>query len=68
LLSGDGVHFRVARIVRRAEISRLLCCWVITVDKLTVTGVLQKRKLPGRVCATGFSESDVVALIVGKTE
>ncbi len=58
----------VARIIRRAEAARRLSCSLRTVDKLGVTGVLPKRKLPGRVRAAGFLESDVAALIGGREE
>jgi hypothetical protein len=56
---------RTERIVRRAEAARRLSCSLRTVDKLAASGVLAKRKLPGRVRATGFLESDLVALLVG---
>ena len=55
----------VARIIRRAETAERLSCSLRTVDKLAATGVLKKRKLPGRVRASGFLESDVTALIAG---
>ena len=54
---------RVARIIRRAEVAQRLSCSLRTVDGLAATGVLKKRKLPGRVRASGFLESDVAALI-----
>jgi hypothetical protein len=54
---------RVARIIRRGEAADRLSCSLRTVDKLAATGVLKKRKLPGRVRASGFLESEVAALI-----
>ena len=56
---------RVARIIRRREAAERLSCSLRTIDKLAATGVLRKRKLPGRVRASGFLESDLVALLVG---
>lgn len=58
---------RVARIVRRAEAARRLSCSLRTVDKLAASGVLPKRKLPGRVRASGFLEDDLNAVIAGMT-
>ncbi len=34
-----------------------------TIDKLAASGALPKRKLPGRVRASGFLETDLVALM-----
>lgn len=55
----------VVRIIRRREAAQRLSCSLRTIDKLAATGVLRKRKLPGRVRASGFLESDLVALLVG---
>jgi len=57
---------RVAKIIRRREVAERLSCSLRSVDKLASTGVLHKRKLPGRVRASGFLESDVAALIEGR--
>lgn len=54
------------RLIRRVEVARRLSCSLRTVDKLAVNGVLAKRKLPGRVRASGFLASDVDALVSGK--
>lgn len=51
------------RLVRRAEVARRLSCSLRTVDKLAASGVLAKRKLPGRLRASGFLASDVDTLI-----
>lgn len=59
---------RVARLIRRAEVAERMACSLRTVDKLAATGVLKKRKLPGRVRASGFLESDVAALIAGQSQ
>jgi hypothetical protein len=55
----------VPRLMRRAEVARRLACSLRTVDKLAASGVIQKRKLPNRRRASGFLESDVIALISG---
>jgi hypothetical protein len=52
------------RLVRRAEVARRLSCSLRTVDKLAASGALAKRKLPGRLRASGFLASDVDSLIV----
>jgi hypothetical protein len=51
------------RLVRRAEVARRLSCSLRMVDKLAASGVLAKRKLPGRLRASGFLASDVDNLI-----
>ena len=53
-----------ARIIRRIEAARRLSCSLRTIDSLASSGVLQKRKLPGRVRASGFLASDVEDLIL----
>ena len=53
------------RLLRRAETARRLSRSLRFVDKLAASGVLAKRKLPGRVRASGFLASDVDALIQG---
>ena len=53
----------VARILRRGEVAKRLSCSLRTVDKLAASGVLPKRKLPGRQRAAGFLESDLSALL-----
>jgi hypothetical protein len=50
-------------LIRRAETARRLSCSLRTVDKLAASGVLAKRKLPGRMRASGFLASDVDSLI-----
>jgi hypothetical protein len=54
------------RIIRRIEAARRLSCSLRTVDKLAETGALKRRKLPGRVRASGFLASDLDALIVAE--
>ena len=51
------------RLIRRAEAARLLSCSLRTIDLLTVRGVLSKRTFAGRSRASGFIESEVVAMI-----
>jgi predicted DNA-binding transcriptional regulator AlpA len=52
------------RLIRRAEVARRLSCGLRTVDKLAASGVLAKRKSPGRVRASGFLASDVDGMIL----
>jgi hypothetical protein len=54
-----------SRLVRRAEVARQMSRSLRFVDLLAASGVLKKRKLPGRVRASGFLASDVAALIEG---
>jgi hypothetical protein len=56
-----------ARLIRRAEAARRLSRSIRTVDKLAASGVLQKRKLPGRLKASGFLESDLETLILASS-
>lgn len=57
----------VARIIRRAEAARRLSCSLRLVDRLAKDGILPKRKLPGRIRASGFLESDLVALVTANS-
>lgn len=57
----------IARLVRRSEAAKMLSCSLRMIDKLAATGVLTKRKLPGRKYAAGFLESDIITLITGDT-
>lgn len=52
-------------LIRRIEVAHRLSCSLRTVDKLAAAGVLRKRKFPGRIRASGFLESDIVALLTG---
>jgi len=52
-----------ARLIRRAEVANRLSVSLRTVDKLPVA----KFKLPGRKRAAGFLESDINALLAGKS-
>ncbi len=61
----DQLSERVPRLIRRAEVARLMSCSLRTVDKLAATGILPKKKLPGRARAAGFLETDVIALLTG---
>jgi len=56
------------RLVRRAEVARRLPCSLRTVDKLATSGILAKRKLPGRLRASGFLGSDVDGLILAENQ
>ena len=53
------------RLIRRTEVARKLSRSLRFVDKLAAAGILAKRKLPGRMRASGFLASDVDALIQG---
>lgn len=56
------------RLIRRAEAARRLACSLRLIDRLAATGVLPKRRLPGRVRASGFLETDINALLEAKAE
>ena len=51
------------RLLRRAEVARLLSRTTRSVDHLARDGVLKRVSLPGRSRAAGFRESDVLDLI-----
>ena len=51
------------RIIHRLEAAQRLSCSTRTLDKLAAAGVLPRRKLPGRVRASGFLANDVDVLI-----
>lgn len=55
----------VNRLLRRAEVARRLGGSLRLVDRLCAAGALTKRKLPGRVRASGILEHEVEALIAG---
>ena len=54
------------RLVRRAVVANRMSISLRSVDKLAASGVLPRRKLPGRIRASGFLASDVDALVSGK--
>lgn len=54
------------RLVRRKEASQTLSVSLRMIDKLSASGVLTKRVLPGRTRGCGFLESDVLALVHGR--
>jgi len=54
------------RIIRRADAARRLGCSLRAVDNWARAGILRKVKLPGRIRAAGFRESELVAVIEGK--
>jgi hypothetical protein len=56
------------RLIRRAEAARRLSCSLRLVDHLAATGVLTKKRLPGRVRARGILESDLVTLLTQKEQ
>ena len=55
----------VDRLIRRAEVARLLGRSVSSVDRLVRAGVLANVVFPGRLRAAGFRLSDVANLIKG---
>jgi predicted DNA-binding transcriptional regulator AlpA len=61
----ENVVQHVARLIRRREAAQRLSCSLRTIDKLASSGVLTRRKFPGRKRASGFLESEVVSLIGG---
>jgi hypothetical protein len=56
------------RLIHRAEAASRLSRSLRFVDTLAASGVLPKRKLPGRVRASGFLESDLVALLTANAK
>jgi hypothetical protein len=62
------VTFTEPHLVRRAEVARRMSRSLRFVDKLAASGILAKRRLPGRVRASGFLASDVDALIMAETQ
>jgi hypothetical protein len=61
---GETAGTGEVRIIRRVEAAKRLSCSLRTVDSLAATGVLKRRKLPGRVRASGFLASEVDTLIL----
>lgn len=53
------------RLVRRAEVARLLGRSASSVDRLVRSGILAKVVFPGRQRSAGFRLSDVTSLIDG---
>jgi len=53
------------RLVRRAEVSRLLGRSASSVDRLVRSGILKKVVFPGRQRSAGFRLSDVTELVSG---
>ena len=51
------------RVIRRKEAARRLACCVRVIDRLAQEGKLKRVKLPGRVRAAGFLESDINKMI-----
>ncbi len=64
----SGVADASLRLLRTAEVARRLGYSTRTVHNLAKTGVIKKFRLPGRKRASGFLESDVVALLQGGTD
>jgi hypothetical protein len=56
------------RWVRRKEVANRMSRSLRFVDKLAASGFLKKRKLPGRVRASGFLASDVDGLILAGSQ
>jgi hypothetical protein len=63
---GDALPADVPHLIRRTEAARRLGYSLQFVDQLAASGVLPKRKLPGRRRAAGFLESDLNMLIAGQ--
>lgn len=51
------------RLIRRADAASRLGCSLRAVDAWAKAGILRKVRLPGRVRAAGFRETDLVRLI-----
>jgi hypothetical protein len=56
------------RVIRRKEAARRLACCVRVVDRLAQEGTLKRVRLPGRVRAAGFLESDINQLLASNGE
>ncbi len=56
------------RLLRRETVADRLACSLRVVDQLAVDGALHRVVLPGRKRAAGFRESEVDALVVGRSE
>jgi predicted DNA-binding transcriptional regulator AlpA len=54
------------RIIRRKAAANRLGISTRAIDYLAAQGILPKRRLPGRLRACGFLESDLVALMTGE--
>jgi predicted DNA-binding transcriptional regulator AlpA len=63
----DPMAAVAARILRRAEVAKRCAVTPRSVDNWSKAGLLPKIVLPGHCRASGFRESDVVALIEGKS-
>lgn len=57
---------QVAKIIRRSDAARRFSCSLRTIDNWARAGILHKVKLPGRIRAAGFRESDLAMLIEGR--
>ncbi len=64
-LSDGNTTEAPARLVRRIEAAKRLGVTLRCIDRLAVSGALRRIRLPGRVRAVGFRESDVSAIIEG---
>jgi hypothetical protein len=51
------------RVIRRKEAARRFACCVRVIDRLAQEGKLKRVRLPGRVRAAGFLESEINQLI-----
>lgn len=58
---------RVQKLVRRKEAAARLALGLRSLDKLAASGVLPRRRFPGRTRGCGFLEADLEALISGRT-
>ena len=67
-LAGRETNPTPPRLLRRSEVAGRLGVCTRVVDALARNGKLTRRKLPGRVRAAGFLESDVCALIGARVE
>jgi hypothetical protein len=54
------------RLVRRIEAAKMLGGSLRLVDKLSASGALIRRTLPGRTRSCGFLEADIFKLIAGR--
>lgn len=66
-LSGQPAEIPADRILRRLETAKRFGVGLRCVDEWARKGILKKRILPGHTRACGFLESDVVAMVEGRT-
>ena len=62
----DGCQVPADRLLRRAEVARLLGRSPKSVDRLATAGVIQKVTFPGYQRGAGYRASDIARLVAGE--